>query len=175
MPNTNNPTPIQKLSSFLPKQDRLWLWFPILAENLSDVQTQGLKNPFLFGKKRSAAALRLPKDRIILRVARYKLDEGKLIRDFSLRQAQNHCQTGCRGPSMLRMWLNSFPLKDEDILTRWACSNGFESPQEMDITIKQLGKLDSHGFWHYEGNVEPGWLSIISDDGKFYQSLKDRK
>lgn len=169
-----------KLSTIINKKDALrpndfWLWHPLLLKCLPTVKANGLDCPFLFGKRKSAAALRIIKsnNRVLLRIGRPSLEEKRLIRDWSLRQAIDSCHKNCGWEGDLRVWLNSLPLERHDLITAWSRGDQINSPKERQVMIDILGRLDSKGLWRYSGTIHAEYISIMHQSKGFYVGLKD--
>jgi len=164
-----------KLSQIFNKPQNLrpedfWLWFPIMAEAFNTVVEEGLVEPFLFGHRRSATSLRLPPNYKILRIQKSALDPNFLYKDISLDLAKKSCINGCWWDGKFRRWLNSLPLKPEDIITRWVSGKVFNSTEEMKLVVKQLDHLDKRGMWFYNEKISPKHISLLHPNG-YYVSI----
>lgn len=161
-----------RLSELIQDPSNLWLWHPVLPGCLPWVQANGLAYPFLFGKRNAASSLRLPRNRLILRVASPRLIEAKLSKDFSLKMARSTCQNGCNWDGEFRRWLMSLPLKNSDILTRWAQGEFIGQKIDQQSIIKQLHRLDARGLWRYSGVIDPADISVLDPDTNYYVGIQ---
>lgn len=115
----------------------------------------------------------MPRNRLILRVARLELEPQQLMQDLSLEFARKTCSSFCWWDGPFKRWMQSLPLKENDILTRWVEGETFVDDEDRECIVKQLYRLDSKGLWRYRGTIEAQHISVLDHSLGYYVGIAD--